>query len=472
MKPVLDKLPAERRTLFFVPVAAGAFVVAFLLLAILTPDIYYPMVFSLPVGIATAWALLGWPILTHKDGRPILDPKVKPYLFFPLAIFLALLLYPVLGTPLTRTGISLDLATYLSLALASVGGCVLAYLAVGFPTPHTHLRDAYRAIPPERRRHFFWPVAVVTFLVLYLLLGVLTTSLMDRYPDRVTELLGLQPLVLLPLCLLLATLVGYLTVGIPTPKHGPVEALNKVGGKARPRLFLATGFVLGIPFTAALGALLTGFTNVNPHGADLLPADALLPLAAALGFAASFGISAAVWGGPGRWRRYPDYEPGIPKRMRAPVFLGAGLAAMLAVVAAFSFAGLDIFYGLLAGLLVGTLVTLALWGVLKRVLGRREQGLLPPVPDRQKPLILFPVWLGVALLLFVTLTYALPDLVATNLLVGLVVGLALALALLESRLIRTLLHERREARARRKAWKALRKQRLQEELAEDGARNA
>ncbi|MEA3201000.1 MAG: hypothetical protein QOE90_2428 [Thermoplasmata archaeon] len=471
MKPVLDKLPADKRTLYFVPVAAGAFLLAFLILAIATPDIYYPIVLSLPIAIAAAYVLLGWPILTHKDGKPILDPKVKPYLFFPLAIFLSLLLYPVAGTPLTRTGLSLDLATYLSIAIASVGGCVLAYLAVGFPTPQMRLKDAYRAIPAERRRHFFWPIFVLTFLVLYVLLGVVTTGLMDRYPDRVTELLGLQPLVLLPLCVLLAALVGYLTVGIPTPRHGPAEALQKVGGKARPRLFLATGVVLGIPFTAILGAILTGFTNVNPRGKDLLPADALLPIAFALGFVAAFGISAAVWGGPGRWRRYPDYEPGIPKRMRAPVFLAAGLAAALAVVAAFSLAGLDIFYGLLAGAFVGLLVTLALWGSLKRLFGKHEHGLLPAVSDRQKPLILFPVWLGIALLIFTTLTYALPDLVTVNLLAGLVVGLVVALVLLESRLFRTLLHERREARARRKAWKEMRKRRLAEENSDETARS-
>ncbi|GEM_PF-4539835 len=472
MKPVLAKLSAERRTLLFVPVAAGGFLLAFILLAILTPDIYYPVVFSLPLGIAAAWYVLGWPILTHKDGKPILDPKIKPYLFFPLAIFLALLLYPVVGYPITQARVPLDLASYLSIALAATGACVLAYLAVGFPTVNVRLVELYRNLPQEQRRHLFWPLFVVLFLLLYVLLGVLTTGFMDRYPDRVPELLNLQPLVLLPLCILLAGLAGYLMVGIPTPKRNPAEYVQKVGGKARPRLFVATTVVLGVPFTAVVGALLTGFTRVNARSKDVIPADALLPIALVLGFAASFGIAAALWGGPRRWRRYPDYQPGLPPRARLPVYLAVSLAAALVVVAAFGAAGLDIFYGLLAGLFVGVLVGLALTGTLKRILGRRDQGLVPPISDRSKPLILFPVWFGVALLLFAVLTYTLPDLVAVNLLGGLAVGLVVALLLLENRLFRALIQERREARARRKEWRQLRKQRLAEEMGEDATQRS
>lgn len=467
MKPVLEKLPAERRTLLFVPVAAGAFALIFLILALATPDIYYPIVLSLPLGIVAAWALLGWPILTHKDGKPIVDPKVKPYLFFPLAVFLGLLLYPVVGYPLTQARLAQDLTTYLSLALAAVGACVLSYLAVGFPTPHRHLPELYRSIPAERRRHLFWPVFVLVFLLLYVLLGVVTTGFMDRYPDRVPELLNLQPMVLLPLCILLAALTGYLLVGIPTPKHGPSEYMQKVGGKARPRLFLATTLVLGVPFTAIAGALLTGFTAVNPRSQDLLPADALLPIALVLGFAASLGIAAALWGGPRRWRRYPDYQPGLPKRARLPVFLAVSVAAGLVVLAAFGAVGLDIFYGLLAGLFTGVLVGMALTGALKRLFGKHDQGLVPPLSDRSKPLLLFAIWFGVAALLFTTLTYALPDLVGVNLLGGLAVGLVVAMLLLENRLFRQVMQERREARARRKEWKRMRKERLAKALDED-----
>jgi hypothetical protein len=59
-----------------------------------------------------------------------------------------------------------------------------------------------------------------------------------------------------------------------------------------------------------------------------------------------------------------------------------------------------------------------------------------------------------------------------NLLIGLAVGLLLALVLLENRLFAQLLHERREARARRKEWKQLRKQRLAEETKDEAPRNA
>lgn len=467
MKPVLAKLPPEKRTLYFVPAALGAFVLAFLVLAILTPDIYYPIVLSLPLAIAAAWALLGWPVLTHKDGRPLVDPKVKPYLFFPLAFFLSLLAYTVVGVPLTRSGLSLNVVTYLSIALAFGIGCTLAYFAVGFPTPHKQLPALYRQIPAERRRHFFWPLWVVFFLVLYVGLGALTTSYLDALPGGTAQGLDLQPLILLPLCLILSGLLAYLLVGIPTPKHNPVQYVQKVGGKARPRLFFATTLLLGIPLTAIVGAVLTEFAKTDAKSRAFLPAEAVLPIALLLGFAAAAGLAAALWGTPARWRRYEDYSPGLPPRARLPVLVLVGVVAGLVVTAAFGAAGLDIFYGLLAGFFVGAFVALWLTGALKRFWGRREEGFAQGVTDRQKPLILFPVWFGVAFLLFATLTYALPDLVAVNLLGGLFVGLVVALALLETRLLRDVLRERREARERRKQWKALRKQRLRE--AEEGA---
>src|SRR5581483_482879 len=214
MKPVLAKLSPERRTLLFAPVALGALLFWFLLLAIVTPDIYYPIVLCLPAGVATAYALLGWPILTHKDGRPLVDAKIRPYFFFPLAFFLSLLAYTVVGVPLTRSPLDADVVTYVSIALAFGIGCTLAYLAVGFPTAHKRLPDLYRQIPPERRRHFFWPFWVLFFLILYVGLGVLTTGLLDRFPKRTVELLSLQPLILLPLCLVLAGLLAYFLVCI------------------------------------------------------------------------------------------------------------------------------------------------------------------------------------------------------------------------------------------------------------------
>lgn len=473
MKPVLAKLPPRRRTLLFVPVLLGVFLVLGLTLALTTHDPYVVLLVTVPGSVAAAWALLGWPEAPRrKDGRPLVDPKVarfRPWLFFLLAPLLAALLYVLLGYPLTQSGVPVTLLAWVTLALAVPLGCAAAYFLVGFPKDLLRAREAYERIPPERRPYLFYPLFVLFFLVLYLGIGVATTEALDKV-DGGVALQNLQLLLVLPLCLILAGLLAYLLVGVPRPSKSPRAYLPKVTGKHRPRYFLLTLVLAGVAFTLLLGTLLNQVARTSSDRDAFLPAELVLPLAVLLGFALSLGVAALAWGTPRRWRRYEDYQPGLPPRARLPVHLATGLAVMLAVTVVFGLTGLEIFYGLLLGVVLGALVTLQLAGLLPRILERRKAGtLLPDVPDRLKPLILFPTWFLLALVLFAALTFALPDLVAWNAVGSLVVGLAVALFLVEQSLLASWLEERRLARERRKAWKARRKEVLAQE---EGPKNA
>lgn len=454
----------------FVPAVLGTLLVLGLVLALTTHDPYLVLVLAVPGSVAAAWLLLGWPEVRRKDGRPLLPPKVKPWLFFALAPLFAAVLYFLLGVPLTKVNVPGKWLALATLAIAIPVGCALAYWLVGFPRHVIHLRETYNRIPPERRPYLFYPVAVSIFLVLYLGIGVLTTAALDKVQGDRTFLLNLQPLVLLPLCLLLACLLAYLLVGFPRPTRTPRDLMQKVTGKRRPRLFLATFLLAGIPFTVVLGTLLNAVARTSSNRRALLPSEIILPLALVLGYALSLGVAALAWGTPRTWRRYEDYEPGLPPNVRPVVHLGSGLGLMVAVTVAFGLAGLEIFYGLLAGGILGLLLTLHLWGTLPRILARRREGtLLPDLPDRLKPLVLFPTWLLLSVLLFATLTFALPDFVAWNAVGSILVGLAVAILLVEQGLLASLLEERRRERERRRAWKERRKQVLQEN---EGPKNA
>ena len=465
MKPVLAKLPPRRRTILFVPLLLGAFLVLGLTLALTTHDVYLTLLLGVPGSVAAAWALVGWPTLPpRKDGKPHLDPRVKPFLFFPLAPLLMALAYVLLGYPLTQAGVPVGLLAWVTLGLAIPLGAAAAYVLVGFPTRLFRVRQLYERIPSERRPFLFFPLAVFLFLVLYLGIGVATTAALEKVEGDRTALLNLQPLVLLPLCLVLAGLLAYLLVGIPKPQKGPREYLPRVTGKQRPRYFFLTLLLAGIPFTLLLGTLFNGVARTSSNADAFLPTELVLPLAVILGYALSLGVAALAWGTPRRWRQYEDYEPGIPPRARLPVHLATGVVVMLAVTVVFGLSGLEIFYGLLVGGILGALVTLQLSGALPRILARRKAGtLLPDVPDRLKPLILFPTWFFLSLVLFASLTFALPEWVAWNAVGSALVGLAVALFLVEQGLLATWLEERRRVRERKKAWKARRKEILAQE---------
>ena len=469
MKPVLAQWPEKKRNLAFLPFALGVFLVAFVVLALATQSFFLTILLSPPLGVAGAYALVGFPRLARKDGRPLVDEKTKPYLFFVLAPLLMLVLYPVLGVALTNVGLPPKWLAIVSMTLAIGLGLSASYLLVGFPPLWRQARESYARLPPERRPFLFFPLFVVFFLVLYLTLGVLTTRVLPALGPT-ERLLNLQVLLLLPLTLALAALLAYLLVGFPRPRASLRESLPKVTGKHRPRYFLLTLLLAGIPLTMVIGAVLTTLSS------RFLPPAAVLPLALGLGYALSLGVAALAWGTPQRWRRYDDYTPGIPQRARLPLFGGISLVSALVLTVLLGVAGLDIFWSLLLGLAVGVALLLALTGLAKRIAARRhERSLLPELPDGLKPLVLFPTWFLVAGLLFAVLTYAFPRIVAVNAVIGIVAGLALAFFLVEQPLWKDLREERRREREKRKQWEARRKQALAAGAAEepqDGAPQA
>lgn len=461
MKPVLSAWPPKKRTLFFAPIAAGIFLLSFLVVAFATQNFFLALLLPPALGIGGAYALVGLPEITRKDGKALIEPKLRPYLFFVIVPLLALVLYPILGIALTQVGLPLKWLAVVSIVLSLGIAIAAAYFLVGVPNVYATARKQYEQIPRERRPFLFFPLFVVFFLALYIVLGVATTQLLGVIaPGDPTALLNIQVLVLAPICALLAGVLAWLLVGIPKLARNPTVYLDKVTGKHRPRVFLATFLLLGIPLTIVLGAILTATTP--------LPSTLVLGLSVILGYMLSLGIAALAWGTPTRWRRYDDYVPGVDPRVRVPLLVGASIATGLAVVVAFGLAGLDLFWGMLAGVLLATLVAVLLTGTHKRIAARRGQDtLVPNLPDGMKPLILFPAWLLTSLLIFAILTYLLPGLVAVNALVGLAVGLVLAFVLLEQPLLKELREERQRERQKRKEWEARRKERLAKATAPD-----
>lgn len=459
MKPVLSKQPPMRRTVLFGPVLFGLFLVTFLVLGFATDLFLLSLLVSLPLALAGAVALLGWPQVTRKDGSPLVPPRWKPFLFFPLAPLLALLFYPLVGAVVTMAGVPPAYIAWLSLAVALPAGIVLAYFLVGFPRLWSAARAQYERVPRERRPFLFFPLFVVFFVIIYFGLGVGTTQAMKGAEDT-SLLLNLQVLVLLPVSLALAALGAWLLVGIPKPSRSPTEYLPKVTGRHRPLAFFLTFLVVGLLLTVAVGA---GLTVLASRSSVPLPSALVLPLGVLLGFSLSLGITALAWGTPARWRQYEDYRPGIPPRARLPLYLGTALAVAIVVTAIFGLAGADIFWGILTGALLGLIVGLQLAGIMGRIAARRRaDSLVPDLPDGIKPLVLFPTWFLLAGLLFAILTYTLPELVAWNALASLVLGLLVAFFLVEQPLWKDLREDRRRERERRKAFEARRKQALDE----------
>lgn len=453
MKPVLAKWPPQKRTLLFAPMALGAFLLAFLVLGFATDRFLLALLVAMPVGVAAAVVLLGRPEVRRKDGSPLVPPAVRPYLFFPAAPLIALAFYPFVGAILTPLVPNAYLA-YVVLGLCALTGIAVALLLFGFPNFLRGIREAYAKVPRDRRPFLFFPLFVVFFLVLYVGLGVTTTAAMAGYREDTALLLNVQVLVLLPLATVLAALGAYLLVGFPKPAKDPKDLLPKVTGRRRPHAFLLTFLLAGVPLTVAVGALLTYVAR--------LPETIVLPLATVLGVLLSIGLAALVWGTPARWRQFDDYRPGLPPRARLPLIVVSGLVVAAVVTVGFGVAGLDIFWGLLTGGFLGLVVALQLAGILGRIAARRRaETLVPDLPDGLKPLLLFPSWLLLSALLFMVLTYALPEYVAYNAIGSLLVGLLIAFLLFEAGLLKDLRADRRREKEKRKAFQARRKEALQ-----------
>lgn len=459
-KPVWSGWPAKKRNAWFGPLALGVFVVVFLALGFLTQDVFWPLVVALPLSFAGAWALVGWPEVRRKDGRPLVEPALRPYLFFPTALVGFLVLYPFWGVVLTKAAVSPTYAALLAIALALLTAVGLAYLLFGFPNVFRGARDAYARIPPERRPFLFFPVFAVVFLLLYLGLGVGTTQAMDRFQGKTVLLLNVQVLFLLPVSIVVAALIAYLLVGFPRPQKPLRETMPKVTGKHRPKAFLVTFLLAGAPLTILMGTLLSWAAD-QQSSAAFLPDEVVLPLALLLGYSLSLGVAALAWGTPRRWRRYEDYEPGLSPRGRVATAGAVGLAVLLAVVIGAGLAGVDIFWGLLVGLILGALAALLVAGAHRRIAARKgAPTLMPDLPERAKSIVLFTSWLVIALVVFSVMTYALPDIVAWNALLAIVLGLGISLFVVEQGLIKDALAARREEKAKRKAWEQRRKEAL------------
>lgn len=457
VKPVLSAWPAKKRNAAFPALALGIFVLGFVIVAFTTQNILLAFLIPTLLAVGGAYALVGWPTIAMKDGKPLIEPKVKPYLFFVLAPIFALLLYPILGLLLMTLGVPpIKWLAVITIVLAAAIGITLAYLLVGIPNVYAAAKKQYTDIPPERRPFLFFPIFVVAFLILFLTLGVVSTALVGRAaPGSTGMLLNVQVLVLLPLCLILAALIGWLLVGVPKVLTAPAHHLPKVTGKHRPRVFFATVVLAGIPLTLIVGALLTVYSP--------LPATLVLPLAVLLGFMTSLGIALVAWGTPARWRRYDDYQPALPRSAHLPLKIGAALFVGIVILVGFGLADIDLFWGILVGAIAAAIVGIVLTGLHRRVLARRgETTLVPDLPDAMKPLILFPAWAIIAFVIFAILTYLLPGLVAVNALVAIVIGLALTFLLLEQPLLKEVREERRREREKRKEWEARRRARIEE----------
>jgi len=461
VKPVLDKWSQPRRNVAFGPLAFGIFFVVFLILGFSINDIFLPLLLGVPAGIAGAWALVGWPIIARKDGKPLVTPEHKPFLFFPLALAFAIIAYPTLGVLLTKVAVPPKYLVVTSLVLAIVGACVAAFFLVGFPHLLRFARQQYAALPPERRPFLFFPLFAVIFLVSYVGLGVGTTAALSNFQDKVVLLLNIQVLLLLPFTLLVSAFLAYLLVGFPKPQKPIGDSLPKVTGKHRPRAFLITFALAGLPLTLAVGVLLSYVAKTDATSTAFLPDALVLPLAFALGYSLSLGAAAIVWGTPARWRRYEDYTPGLTPRARLGAAGAAGLATALAVVIAFGLAGIDIFWGLVVGMMLGASIGLLVSGAYRRVTARRGQGtLMPDLPDRVKSAVLLTTWFVLALVVFSVLTYALPAIVGWNAGIAIVLGLAIALLLVEQSWLHDAMARSKAERDRKKAWNQHRKEAL------------
>ncbi|HVL48985.1 MAG TPA: hypothetical protein VM889_10550 [Candidatus Thermoplasmatota archaeon] len=435
MKPVLAKTPALKRTLLFVPTAVGAALLVFLVLGMTTHLFDISLLVAVPAGLATAWILLGPPEVRLKDGRPLVPSAVKPYLFFPIAAILFVAFYPFVGLFLTQVA-PIQFLAWATIGVSLAAGAAIAYLLVGFPKFWVGAATAWRRIPTETKPYLSFPAGLALAALFYFLIGLGLTGV-----DPV-----LAPLVAAPVGLLAAFAIAFFVFGVPRPRRLP--KMPDVPGRPRPLLLAATFAVLLAPMAWLVG----GALSLVPG----LPTSFELPIALLAGAALASAFALLLWGGPSRWRRYPDYVPGVSREVRHAAAGPAGLVASALVMAAWTLSGLDLVWGLVLALPAGALAAFAVAGT--SGVARRAAD----VPDRVKPLVLFPAWLALAGLIALALTAAFPGNVMWNLAAGLLVGLAVTLVALESSFLKSSLAERRAEREARARLAARRKAALAE----------
>lgn len=464
-KPALPKFSVSaqaKRNVRFFGAAGGISLIVFLFLGFTltssAPQLdgfLIALIAGPAIGVTAARLLYGWPRFETKEGKPLVGPRARPYLFFPLTTVFAGAFYVVLGVALSPV-LPVSVVVYVPLAVGVLGGAALAYFLVGFPPLVTEARAQWSRVPPAHRPWLFFPFAVAFALVAYFLLGVALTNT----PMSPT----LQPLVALPLGAILGGVAAYFLVGFPKPTKSVREYVPDVPGRRRPLAFAVTFLVAGVPLSFLVGLAL-GLVPNFPHGA-------LLPLALAAGYVAALGVAAAAWGTPKRWRQFADYKPGLPEGARIALFVPTVLALAVVGAATSAAVGGDMFLGVLVGTALGVLAGLVVSGAWARL--RRARGasptLLPELPDKVKPLVAFPVWFLTGGIVFLVLMYALPAYSTTHLIIAFVVGCVVSVGLVEEPAIREWLAARRAERERAAALEARRREALARVTGADASR--
>lgn len=429
MEPLLKKWSPVRRAVAFVPFVILGALLAFLLVGFPTNQIAIAILVAPFAGVAFAWLLVGFPRVARKDGRPLVEPRVKPWLFFVAFPLYALFAYPFLGlalSPFLPPALVVYVPMGLALAIAGVG----AYFTTGFPAFGKDVRDTWARVPPKTRPWLSIPIGLVLSLVLYFLIGW-----------GLTAYLGVPwaPLAALPLGLVLGFTLAVLALGFPRPEKPVKDLVPRAPGNARPGLLVATWLLLGLPCAFAAGLAL-GYV-------PFVPAEYELAASLLIGFLLSFALAVLVWGLPGRWRKLPDYTPGVSNEVRVALVLPLTFAVAAVVAFALGLAGLDLLPSLLIGTVLGLASAVLATGTHRTL---RQTRAPATIPEKVKPLLLFPTWIVLAAVVFVPLTWFLPAWFPINLAIALLVGFAVAFILVE----RDVLGEWRGERARKRALKA------------------
>lgn len=441
--PLLGRLSAAKRTRLFAPVAIGLGFVLFFVVGLATASFPAALLTGFPLGVAGAWALLGAPEVKRKDGKPWIDPAVRPWMALPTALVAGTVIYFLVGIAVTATPqVPIDYAAYLTLAAAVVGGVALGLALFGPPPLAKVPADAWKRVPADRKPWTFFPLALVLFALLYYGLGVALTAYVpsDDAP---------QALIALPIALLVGCGLAYLLVGIPRPRRSMQEVLPTIPAKGRPALFAATIVLLGPFFGFLLGPFVTA--AALPGVLDLYAGLAAgLVLAAALAF--------VVWGGPGRWSRHGEWRTEIAPPVRLALFAPTALLVGVVAAAVADVAGAPFSAALAVGAVLGLAAGLAASGGLRRVPSAPKA--LRETPEIVKPLLFLAAWIlvgGAVYVAFTSVFFAHPGWAVA---LSVVLGFAAAVAVVEAPLLAAWQEERRREREERRELRRERAARL------------
>lgn len=427
--PLLGRIPPAKRTRLFAPTAIVLGLIGMFAVGLANVPFVAALLVGFPLGVAAAWWLLGTPEVKRSDGRPWIEPSVRPYMAVPTAFVAGAVLYILVGIVATAIPqVPTDYAAYLALAVAVIGGVALGLALFGPPPLARAPIDAWKRIPPERKPWTFFPIALVLFALLYYGLGVALTAYVpsDDAP---------QALIALPIALLVSCTLAFLLVGIPRPRRSMKDVLPPIPARGRPALFAATIVLLGPFFGFLLGPLITA--SDLPGVLDLYAGLAAGVVLAAL-------LAAVVWGGPRRWARHGEWRTEVAPPVRLALFAPTTLLVGVAAVALLDLTGLPFAASLGIGVLLGLGAGLAASGGLRRVPSAPKA--LRDTPEVVKPLLFFATWLlagGAVYVAFMSLFFAHPGWGAA---VAIAVGFASAVAVVEAPLLLAWRDERRRDR--------------------------